>query len=107
MVTTVRPKASETPSRPMPTCGKAAASTALPQPPSTSQNVPIASAAYFLPFMNDSLALFRIMQTRQRQLISYAMGGQNDWASGKALGHGRMSYHPHRVCFLSRGQHQG
>lgn len=35
----------------MPTYGKAAASTALPQPPSTSQNVPIASAVYFLAFM--------------------------------------------------------
>src|SRR6478672_7865566 len=44
MVRTVRPKASDTPSRPMPTSGKAAASTALPQPPSTSQNVPSSSA---------------------------------------------------------------
>ncbi len=45
MVTTVKPKASETPSRPIPTPGKAAAITALPQPPKVSQNVPIASAA--------------------------------------------------------------
>ena len=45
MVSTVRPKASATPSRPMPTSGKAAASTALPQPPSTSQKVPMNSAA--------------------------------------------------------------
>ena len=37
---TVRPKAKATPSRPMPTLGKAAARTALPQPPRTSQNVP-------------------------------------------------------------------
>src|SRR6187549_3089764 len=44
MVSTVRPNATETPSRPMPTFGKAAASTALPQPPSTSQNVPMNSA---------------------------------------------------------------
>src|SRR4051812_9654666 len=51
MVSTVRPKASDTPNSPMPTCGKPAAITALPQPPKVSQNVPIASAAYFLPFM--------------------------------------------------------
>src|SRR5687767_6195374 len=40
MVSTVRPKASETPKRPMPTWGKAAAMTALPQPAKVSQNVP-------------------------------------------------------------------
>src|SRR5580765_8525128 len=39
-VTTVRPKASETPRNPIPSAGNAAASTALPQPPKTSQNVP-------------------------------------------------------------------
>src|SRR5688572_13325361 len=43
-LTTVRPNASDTPSSPMPTSGKAAASTALPQPPRTNQNVPSASA---------------------------------------------------------------
>src|SRR6187455_3079081 len=43
--TTVRPNASDTPSRPIPTLGKAAASTALPHPPRTSQKVPIDSAA--------------------------------------------------------------
>jgi hypothetical protein len=32
----------------MPTWGNAAASTALPQPPKTSQNVPMNSAASFL-----------------------------------------------------------
>ena len=41
---TVRPKASDTPRKPMPRSGYAAAKTALPQPPRTSQNVPIASA---------------------------------------------------------------
>src|SRR5262245_48608234 len=46
MVSTVRPKASETPRRPMPTSGNAAASTALPQPANVSQNVPMASAAH-------------------------------------------------------------
>src|SRR6516225_3280246 len=45
MVSTVRPNASETPSKPIPTCGNAADSTALPQPPRTSQNVPNDSAA--------------------------------------------------------------
>ena len=44
MVSTVSPKASATPSRPMPTCGNAAESTALPQPPKTSQKVPKNSA---------------------------------------------------------------
>src|SRR5688572_27677651 len=43
-VTTVSPKASDTPSNPMPTSGNAAASTALPHPPRTSQNVPMNSA---------------------------------------------------------------
>ena len=47
IVSTVRPKASETPAKPIPSSGKAAASTALPQPPSTSQNVPMNSAASF------------------------------------------------------------
>src|SRR4051812_10494456 len=44
MVSTVRPKAKETPRKPMPRFGKAAASTAAPQPPNTSQNVPKNSA---------------------------------------------------------------
>src|ERR1700744_4998301 len=44
IVSTVRPKASATPANPIPKPGKAAASTALPQPPKTSQNVPKNSA---------------------------------------------------------------
>ena len=44
IVRTVRPNANDTPSSPIPTSGNAAASTALPQPPNTSQNVPISSA---------------------------------------------------------------
>src|SRR5689334_8599655 len=47
MVTTLSPNANDTPTRPIPTCGKPAAITALPQPANVSQNVPIASAAYF------------------------------------------------------------
>ena len=39
-------KAGATPKSPMPTFGNAAAMTALPQPPSTSQNVPKNSAPY-------------------------------------------------------------
>src|SRR5512133_72938 len=54
IVSTVNPKANDTPSRPMPTLGKPDASTfgkdcaskALPQPQSTNQNVPIDSARY-------------------------------------------------------------
>src|SRR5262249_4793611 len=49
IVSTVRPNARDTPSRPMPTFGNAAASTALPQPPKTSQKVPSASAARRFP----------------------------------------------------------
>jgi hypothetical protein len=45
MASTLKPKASDTPVRPMPTPGKAAVITALPQPPSTSQKVPKNSAA--------------------------------------------------------------
>src|SRR6188474_544922 len=49
MVRTVRPNASATPTNPIPSCGKAAASTALPQPPNTSQAVPRNSALSFFP----------------------------------------------------------
>src|SRR5689334_16617816 len=48
MVRTVNPNARATPSRPMPTLGNAAARTALPHPPKTSQNVPINSAVALL-----------------------------------------------------------
>src|SRR5580698_5168282 len=48
MATMVSPKAKDTPSNPIPTCGNAAARTALPHPPSTSQKVPMNSAASFL-----------------------------------------------------------
>jgi hypothetical protein len=47
MVITVRPKARDTPSKPIPTSGNAAAKTALPHPPRTNQKVPINSAPYF------------------------------------------------------------
>jgi hypothetical protein len=47
MVITVRPKANDTPSNPIPTLGNAAAKTALPHPPRTNQKVPINSAPYF------------------------------------------------------------
>src|SRR5882672_2852630 len=46
MVSTVRPNATATPCSPIPRSGKAADRTALPQPPSTSQNVPRNSAPY-------------------------------------------------------------
>src|SRR4030095_8655398 len=48
MVKTVRPKASDTPANPIPSPGKPAASTALPQPPNTNQNVPMNSAVALL-----------------------------------------------------------
>src|SRR5580700_8596989 len=49
MVKTVSPKAHATPKKPMPVLGKPAASTAAPQPPKTSQNVPMNSAAARVP----------------------------------------------------------
>ena len=49
IVRSVNPKARETPRRPIPTFWKTAASTALPQPPRTSQNVPRNSAVALLP----------------------------------------------------------
>src|SRR5271168_129618 len=48
MVRTVRPKARATPRKPMPRAGNAAARTAAPHPPKTSQNVPKNSAETFL-----------------------------------------------------------
>src|SRR5580704_10278242 len=47
MVTTVSPNASATPTKPIPSRGKAAANTAAPHPPSTSQAVPMNSATSF------------------------------------------------------------
>jgi hypothetical protein len=61
IVNTVRPKAKETPSNPMPTSGKAAARTALPHPPRTNQNVPMNSATYFFmgfPFRKNCIHIF-------------------------------------------------
>ena len=51
LVITVRPKAKATPTNPIPNCGNAAARTAAPQPPKTSQNVPGNSA--LIRFIND------------------------------------------------------
>ncbi len=44
IVSTLSPNASATPAKPMPRLGNVAASTALPQPPSTNQNGPHISA---------------------------------------------------------------
>src|SRR5512146_1456226 len=49
MVRTVSPNARATPRNPMPNDGKAAARTALPHPPNTSQNVPKNSATALFP----------------------------------------------------------
>src|SRR5688572_11666140 len=59
-VRTVSPKASDTPTRPipsgLPSPPKFAARTALPQPPSTSQNVPISSAISLLSMVASSVS---------------------------------------------------
>jgi hypothetical protein len=47
IVNTAKQNANNTPTRPMPTSRNVAASTALPQPPRTNQNVPMNSAASF------------------------------------------------------------
>src|SRR5579863_10310331 len=81
MVTTVSPKARATPSRPIPTWGKAAASTALPQPPSTSQKVPMNSAASFLVKGMDDSAVSVLVgataQNRAEQKITESFGVRN------------------------------
>lgn len=53
MVGTVSPNANATPANPMPELGNAAARTALPQPPKTSQKVPRHSARERLPSVAD------------------------------------------------------
>src|SRR5437016_5954940 len=70
MVSTVRPKASETPTRPMPISGNFAASTALPQPPNTSQKVPMNSApSFFDSGMTSSPACRRVLRGRRCDLV--------------------------------------
>src|SRR5271165_2124262 len=75
MVSRVRPKAKATPRKPMPKwpapgspAGKAAASTALPHPPNTSQKVPKNSAVARLPIVIGSsltgLERFRVSSGR-------------------------------------------
>ena len=49
IVSTVNPNARATPTKPIPRFGNAAASTALPHPPRTNQNVPMNSATVFFP----------------------------------------------------------
>ena len=62
MVRTVSPKASATPTNPIPRLGNAAANTALPQPPKTSQNVPRHSAVALL--VSDMTLEFSLNWTR-------------------------------------------
>src|SRR5207249_6926755 len=71
IVNTERPKANETPSSPMPTCGNAAASTALPQPPKTSQSVPRNSADNLCVKLNSfMLHLFRVSSRDISPIVS-------------------------------------
>lgn len=59
----VSPKAKATPAKPIPRFGKAAAKTALPQPPNTSQNVPKNSAKQ---------RLLRVTNTSARTVSAYS-----------------------------------
>src|SRR3954466_9100178 len=71
MVTTLSPNANDTPTRPIPTCGKPAAITALPQPAKVSQNVPMASAAYFFVSIRllPRFVVARSFKTREQPLF--------------------------------------
>jgi hypothetical protein len=60
MVTTVSPKASDTPSQPMPLSPTEAARTAAPVPPKTSQKVPKNSATAAFPVFMCSTACDRV-----------------------------------------------
>src|SRR5580704_16272050 len=75
MVSTVSPNARATPAKPIPRPGKAAASTALPHPPKTSQKVPINSANDLLDRDIQKSSLFGVKYTSGR--ISY--GRRNLW----------------------------
>jgi hypothetical protein len=61
IVNTVRPKASDTPKKPIPVFGKVAARTALPQPPRTNQKVPMNSATSFLIILKLSISLKKLV----------------------------------------------
>src|SRR5271156_4883910 len=76
MVSTVRPKARATPTKPIPRLGKAAARTALPQPPKTSQKVPKNSAAARFERCIVATCSFS-------NWISY--NGEYDWKTGPEL----------------------
>src|SRR5690606_10454867 len=71
MVSTVRPKASATPAKPIPNSGKPAASTALPQPPRTSQKVPMSSAVQR--FDNEDMMHF----SREKTAVSVSQPHQS------------------------------
>src|SRR5215467_1904142 len=83
MVSTVRPKASDTPTKPMPSWGKAAASTAAPQPPRTSHAVP----------MNSATSL-RVMSWSSRSSAAfYNRAGPRGHAQTHSSGFGRDRHH--------------
>src|SRR5215475_15477246 len=74
MVSTVSPKANETPRSPIPRAGNAAASTALPQPPRTSQKVPRNSLESF----ENTRASFDVLRAAIRSRIRDGLDvGQN------------------------------
>src|SRR5436189_45147 len=81
MVRTVSPNAKDTPSSPMPTLGKAAAKTALPQPPKTSQKVPIASAVQrLLIFMGcPFVAVRNVPKHRPDSRLAIPTGQTSGW----------------------------
>jgi hypothetical protein len=73
MVTTVNPNAIATPTNPIPSSGYAAASTALPHPPSTSQSVPINSATSFFIGFFVLVMEYKIQFIPQNELLLYEL----------------------------------
>src|ERR1700730_3355903 len=104
MVRTVSPNAKATPTNPMPSCGKAAASTALPQPPNTSQKVPknsavslrdinlsftihpkLLSASYGIPMLGRSRPPVHIADSQSRGFACEIGGGQPPFDDAPAM----------------------
>src|SRR5580693_3102171 len=84
MVKTVSPKAQATPRKPMPVLGKPAASTAAPQPPKTSQNVPINSAIERVP-KDIIVILLRQASPELRQGVAWnCISRLGAWSIGNA-----------------------
>src|SRR5215472_18957747 len=108
IVSTVRPNASATPAKPIPRLGKAAARTALPHPPNTSQKVPSNSARDLL-VKDTCIAHLRDRRTsaspaqvsREAAEASPDNSVQRPPTAGSSVGESRDSHREYSI--LSRG----